>query len=139
MKYLRLLMSILMMTFVSVAFVSCGGDDDDLDDGTTEEVEETYDSKLIGKWLYSYTDSYGGTNRITREFNKDGTFTINQVYTDKNGTIQDSDSGSGTWQQYGNTIYFNFYGSTYTVTYSISGNTLILYFSSGPMKFTKLN
>lgn len=140
-KFKTLLLLFATVAILASMFSACGGDDDDNepDKPSVEEVDSTHDSNLIGKWSYSYTDMYGGTNYIYREFKSNGVTTVGNEYVDKEGIVQDSDFFEGTWTQRGNTIYFNFYGSKYSVTYRINGNVLIMNFDNGSQEFRKSN
>lgn len=137
MKHLKLLMSLLMLLFFSSAFASCSKDDDpdntEQSGNSGDSNENGLDLDLVGTWQYSSKDSSGGTYRIERTYNRDGSWYLYNYYTEKNGEISDQDSAEGKWYTEGNRLICNYkYGfTTVECTYRISGNVLYLDFGGG--------
>ena len=87
-KYLLNCMTILMLTIVSVGFVSCGDDDDD-------DKKET--SSIVGTWVYfEQDDDYSLSLMCT--FKSDGTFKVVGQEGDISLREFDSWEDSGLWK-----------------------------------------
>lgn len=133
MKRLKLLMSILMLLFATIAFTSCSNEDDEnLEEiGGSEDDENGIDASLIGIWAYS--ESYSSyTYHDQWTFKQNGTYSRRVYYTEKNGQIFDDITDAGDWSVDGNTLTYGFFDGTarYSFKYRVSGNNLFIRFDS---------
>lgn len=128
-KYFFCLMTTMLVAIVSFNLVSCGGsDDDDLGDGTGvvgvwdgtsggDKVVATFKSNGSGTldWVIIDDGTFYETESFTYVKDSDTSGTMTVKYADNDDSSRGSESGS----------------STYTLKYSISGDTMILNKASG--------
>ena len=127
MKKFYLFLSVMMLTLVSVSFVSCGDDKD-----------EPKSSDLVGTWQLKAIDEDGAVFETLVQFTKNGQWNSVEIYND--GTEIDIDVERGTYTVSGNKINVTYtedgHSVTETMTYEVKGDKLMLTYADFPVAVT---
>ena len=127
MKKFYLFLSVMMLTLVSVSFVSCGDDKD-----------EPKGSDLVGTWQLKAIDEDGAVFETLVQFTKNGQWNSVEIYND--GTEIDIDVERGTYTVSGNKINVTYtedgHSVTETMTYEVKGDKLMLTYADFPVAVT---
>ncbi len=127
MKKFYLFLSVMMLTLVSVSFVSCGDDKD-----------EPKRSDLVGTWQLKAIDEDGAVFETLVQFTKNGQWNSVEIYND--GTEIDIDVERGTYTVSGNKINVTYtedgHSVTETMTYEVKGDKLMLTYADFPVAVT---
>ena len=127
MKKFYLFLSVMLLTLVSVGFVSCGDDKD-----------EPKSSDLVGTWQLKAIDEDGAVFETLVQFTKNGQWNSVEIYND--GTEIDIDVERGTYTVSGNKINVTYtedgHSVTETMTYEVKGDKLMLTYADFPVAVT---
>ncbi len=127
MKKFYLFLSVMMLSLVSVSFVSCGDDKD-----------EPKSSDLVGTWQLKAIDEDGAVFETLVQFTKNGQWNSVEIYND--GTEIDIDVERGTYTVSGNKINVTYtedgHSVTETMTYEVKGDNLMLTYADFPVAVT---
>ncbi|VYT37471.1 hypothetical protein [Bacteroides intestinalis] len=116
MKTMKYLSMLLMMVALSVCMVSCGDDDDPV-----EQIEE--ETGIIGTWIH--TDNGGS---MTYRFNKNGTGSRTLVLVENGNSMTKTENFKYTQSENdgAGTIRANIDSAIFTWTYTLTGDVLML-------------
>lgn len=116
MKTMKYLSMLLMMVALSVCMVSCGDDDDPV-----EQIEE--ETGIIGTWVH--TDDGGS---MTYHFNKNGTGSRTLVLVENGNSMTKTENFKYTQSENdgAGTIRANIDSAIFTWTYTLTGDVLML-------------
>ena len=127
MKKLYYFLAVMLLSLVSVGFVSCGDDKD-----------EPKSSDLVGTWQLKVIDEDGGAYECLVQFTKSGQWNSVEIYNDDSEI--DIDVERGTYTVSGNRITVNYTedGKTYTesMTFEVKGDKLMLTYDDFPVAVT---
>ena len=127
MKNLYYFLAVMLLSLVSVGFVSCGDDKD-----------EPKSSDLVGTWQLKAIDEDGGAYESLVQFTKSGQWNSVEIYNDDSEI--DIDVERGTYTVSGNRITVNYTedGKTYTesMTFEVKGDKLMLTYDDFPVAVT---
>lgn len=129
-KFLLSLMSFLMMTMCVCSFTACSSDDDD-DDAPAAEPVAT--SPIVGTWVERFDySSYVEVTTFVFGADGKGTKRVRKEYTNKPSSTEDPVAFSYTYNTETQVIQLKFANNAtlYTGTATITGNTLMLTYSS---------
>jgi heat shock protein HslJ len=115
MKWMKWIGILAVLVAIGLAASGCGGSDDGGGDGLEGTWKATSLNGVPIPAGYTATITLSGNGTYTGTFLEEG-LTVTEV---------------GTWSASGNTLTTTFEGETETVTYTLSGNTLILSSSDG--------
>ena len=127
MKKLYYFLSVMLLTLVSVGFVSCGDDKD-----------EPKSSDLVGTWQLKAIDEDGAVFETLVQFTKNGQWNSVEIYNDDSEI--DIDVERGTYTVSGNKINVTYtedgHSVTETMTYEVKGDKLMLTYADFPVAVT---
>ena len=127
MKKFYLFLSVMMLTLVSVSFVSCGDDKD-----------EPKSSDLVGTWQVKAIAEDGESIENLVQFTKDGKWHSVDIYEGEVGVEVEVEHG--TYTVSGNKINVTYtedgHSVTETMTYEVKGDKLMLTYADFPVAVT---